>query len=118
MIKLEKNKRELWEDLYVVWESAQPEGGWYLTLVTSHEANVDPSAPKSVTHFEILASSIGNYVVRANSKQEALLRHAAETGREAWSIASGERVPQVFNAGTGFERRYRLAKEISDEFRT
>lgn len=102
----------------VVWQDAMSGGrDWYITRVVNHHATENAVAPKSVTDNELMASIIRGYMVKASSKEEALLRyrvfwHVATV----WSIAGGKaslpcQVPISRDIyGTGSSRR------ISDGF--
>lgn len=110
---MKRRKKELWENLMVVWQDAMSGGrDWYITRVVNHHATENAVAPKSVADNELMASIIRGYMVKASSKEEALLRyrvfgHAAAV----WSIAGGE--GELSLPGSYFKRyvRYRLVKE-------
>lgn len=116
---MRSGKKKLWEDLAVVWQDPvldgdmwdiNSAGGWYLTRVVNHNASADPAAPKYVTHDELLNSVLREDVIRAGSKQEALLKCAASG--HAGSVWSVDAVDFTFNPDYGdLTKRYRLVKE-------
>ena len=112
---MKRRKKELWENLFVVWEdsSRRPDSPyrWVVSLVVNHNASADPAAPKYVTHYEIETSVIRDVdVVLAPSKEEAILRHAVAGGDgRVWAIEGGETVPAYL---AGEDRRYRLVEEV------
>jgi len=104
-------KKELWENLMVVWEewpSYPGCGPWFLSRVINHNASANPSAPKSVSYSEIAIGLTYDDTISAESKEAAMLRYAA-SGRAkgaVWSIAGGKQV----EAGR-IGARYELVRE-------
>lgn len=111
--------KELWENLMVAWQDPVLDGDmwdinlagdWYITRVVNHHASVDPAAPKYVTHDELINSVLREDVIRASSKQEALLKYAASG--HAGSVWSIDAVDFTLNPDYGdLTKRYRLVKE-------
>lgn len=110
MIKLGKNKKELWEDLFVVWRHPAT-GTWWLTPVTNHHASADPAEPKRVTQNELTSGILREGAIHAGSKQEALLRHVASgRGGDVWSVSFVGYVRDDVKAA-GVDTRFWLEKE-------
>ena len=112
-------KKELWENLMVVWQDPVLDGDmrditlagdWYLTRVVNHHASADPSAPKYITHDELVNSALHSDMINAGSKQEALLKYAA-SGRagSVWSIDAVDFRPSMDSGD--ITKWYRLVKE-------
>ena len=85
-------------------------GDWYLTRVVNHHASADPTAPKYITHDELVNSALHSDMISAGSKQEALLKYAA-SGRagSVWSIDAVDFWPSMDSGDIA--KRYRLVKE-------
>lgn len=104
-------KKELWEDLVVVWPDGMC-GAWCVTKVINHHASEDPSAPKYVTHAELINGALRKDAIFAESKQEALLRYAV-SGRchAVWSIVEVPGAKWLYLGDETRMQRYRLVKE-------
>lgn len=105
-------KEELWENLVVVWPDAM-RGAWCVAEVINHRASEDPSAPKYVTHAELVNGALREDAIFAESKQEALLRYAA-SGRcrvAVWSVDGFYGAKWLYIGEEARMRRYRLVKE-------
>ena len=104
-------KKELWEDFVVVW----PDGtrnAWCVAKAISHRASEDPSAPKYVTHAELINSALRDDAIFAESKEEALLRYAASGRcRAVWSVDGFYGAKWLYLGNEARMRRYRLVKE-------
>lgn len=86
------------------------DGDWYLTLVINHHASADPTAPKYITHAELVNSALRSDMISAGSKQEVMLKYAA-SGRagSVWSIDAVDFWPSMDSGDS--TKRYRLVKE-------
>ena len=104
-------QKELWEDLFVVYqvtEASKPR--WKLVRVINHNAPENPSARRRITHAELENGLLYDDVITADSKQEAMLKHAASgRGGDVWSIESS--LVSEWLYGRAFERGYTLVKE-------
>ena len=104
-------KKELWEDLVVVWPDGTC-GAWCVTKVINHHASKDPSAPKYVTQAELMSSTLRDDAIFAESKQEALLRYVASGRcRDLWFIDGFYDVEWLYIGNEARMQRYRLVKE-------
>lgn len=109
-------KKELWEDLVVVWQERTPSGVWYVTKVTNHRASEDPLASKCIAGSELVAGSWAVDAVKAGSKQEAIMKYIMSSGwtGDIWSVAEGP-VVYMFLFPTpmpGCRSLYTLTKEM------
>ena len=105
-----RRKKELWENLAVVWKQARPipgHGPWFLTNVINHNASADPQAPKIVLGSEIAVSQFYGDVIEAKTKEEAMLKYAASghASGSVWSIDKGGNIAAVPDG------LYRLVRE-------
>lgn len=108
-------KKERWENLAVVWKNESPEWPtWFLTTVINHNASDDPSAPKYVTHSELMDSIfLRDRFIKADSKEEAMLKYAAAGGSgKIWSLADEYPVPGLSYAAQHLHQ-YRLVEETA-----
>lgn len=104
-------KKELWENLVVVWPDGM-RSAWCVTEVINHHASEDPSAPKYVTHTELINSTFREDTIFAASKQEALLRYATSGRcRAVWSIDGFYDAKWLYIGSAPRMQRYRLVKE-------
>lgn len=103
-------KKELWENLVVIWLPNDPPGDWCVSKVVNHHASADPTAPKYITHDELVNSVLRSDMISAGSKQEALLKYAA-LGRagSVWSVDAVDFRPSMDSGD--ITKRYRLVKE-------
>ena len=104
-------KKELWEDFVVVWPDGT-RGAWCVAKAISHHASEDPSAPKYVTHAELVDSALRDDAIFAASKEEALLRYAASGRcRAVWSVDGFYGAKWLYLGNEARMQRYRLVKE-------
>ena len=109
-----RQRKELWEDLVVVWRGLTPDCVWYVTKVTNHHASEDPSAPKCVTGSELVASIWTTDAVKAGSKQAAIMKYIMSSGwtGDIWSVVEEPVVYRFLSPMPGDRSSYTLTKEM------